>query len=279
MPLVNMKTLLASAEEGKYAVGAFNVANMEMVLGAVRAAQDMNSPIILQVAQGRLPYSPLAVIGPMMIAAAKNASVPVCVNFDHGKELSVIKQALELGFTSVMIDASELPLKENIAAVRAVKEMADRYGTSVEAEVGQLGTTEEGVKGEMFYSDPREVKELYESTGADAIALSIGNAHGLYKMEPKLKFELLLKTTRLVKAPLVLHGGSGISDEDFRKCIELGIRKINIATANFMAVEAGARRYSREEGHDYFRLSAEMAAGMYENVVKHIKIFKSDGKA
>lgn len=279
MPLVDLKTLLTRAEEGNYAVGAFNVSNMEMILGAVNAACDMNSPIILQVAQGRLPYSPLAVIGPMMVAAARNASVPVCVNFDHGKDISLISQALELGFTAVMIDASRLPLEENIAKVREVKALADRYGAAVEAEVGQLGTTEEGVCGEMFYSDPAEVKKLYESTGVDAVALSIGNAHGLYKREPRLKFELLSETARLVKVPLVLHGGSGISEEDFRRCIRLGIRKINIATANFMAVEAGAREYAREEGHDYFKLSAAMADGMYGSAARHIKIFGSDGKA
>lgn len=279
MPLVDLKTLLTRAEEGDYAVGAFNVSNMEMILGAVKAAQDMNSPIILQVAQSRLPYSPLPIIGPMMVAAAKNASVPICVNFDHGKDISLLSQALELCFTSVMIDASQLPLEENIAKVRKVKAMADRYGASVEAEVGQLGTTEEGVFGEMFYSDPAEVRQLYEGTGVDAVALSIGNAHGLYKREPKLKFELLSETNRLVNVPLVLHGGSGISEEDFRRCIRLGIRKINIATANFMAVEAKAREYAKGENRDYFKLSTAMADGMYENVARHIKIFESDGKA
>jgi fructose-bisphosphate aldolase class II len=280
VPLVNMKTLLADAEKENYAVGAFNVANMEMILGAVRAAQDTNSPAILQIAQVRLPYSPLSLIGPMMIAAAKNASVPIAVHFDHGKDISTIRQALELGFTSVMIDASELLLSENIAVVRLVKKMAEQYGASLEAEVGQIGGTEDGSgESEMYYSNPHEVKELYESTGADAIALSIGNAHGLYKKEPKLKFELLTRTTRLVKVPLVLHGGTGISEEAFKRCIGLGIRKINIATASFMAVEAGARRYAKEKKRDYFTLSSEMEAGMYENVVSHINIFGSNGKA
>lgn len=275
-----MKTLLADAEKENYAVGAFNVANMEMILGAVRAAQDMNSPAILQIAQVRLPYSPLSLIGPMMIAAAKDASVPIAVHFDHGKDITAIRQALELGFTSVMIDASQLPLGENIAVVRLVKKMAEQYDASLEAEVGQIGGTEGGSgENEMYFSDPLEVRELYESTGVDAVALSIGNAHGLYKKEPKLKFELLTRTTRLVKVPLVLHGGTGISEEDFKRCIGLGIRKINIATASFMAVEAGARRYAEEKKRDYFALSSEMAAGMYENVASHINIFGSSGRA
>jgi fructose-bisphosphate aldolase class II len=275
-----MKSLLEGAVQENYAVGAFNVANMEMILGAVRAAEETNSPIILQIAQVRLPYSPLDIIGPMMIAAAKKATVPIAVHFDHGKDSSVIMQALKLGFTSVMIDASHLPIEENIEIVHKVKAMADEYGASIEAEVGQIGGSEGGTEDNgMFYSNPLEVKRLYDSTKVDAIALSIGNAHGLYKMEPKLKFDLLTETTRLVEVPLVLHGGTGICDEDFKHSIALGIRKINIATANFLAVEEEARKYCSGEKRDYFKLSSEMEAGMYQNVVKHIRVFGSSGKA
>ncbi|WMJ90595.1 class II fructose-bisphosphate aldolase [Anaerocolumna sp. MB42-C2] len=279
MSLVDMKSLLLKAEEGNYGVGAFSVGNMEMIMGAVKAAEESKSPAILQIAQVRLPYSPLPLIGPMMIAAAKNASVPIAVHFDHGTDIAAIKEALKLGFTSVMIDASHLPIKENIKIVKEVKNMADSYGASVEAEVGQLGKSEDGSKDTgMFYSNPEEVKDLYECTMVDAIALSIGNAHGLYTKEPKLNFDILSETRKLVSVPLVLHGGSGISAEDFRKCIEYGIRKVNIATASFMAVEEGARRYSSGEKRDYFKLSSEMVTGMYKNVKEHINIFKSNGK-
>lgn len=280
MSLVDMKSLLEKAERGNYGIGAFSVGNMEMILGAVKAAEECNSPAILQIAQARLPFSPLPLIGPMMLAAAENASVPIAVHFDHGTDPEVIKEALELGFTSVMIDASHLSLEENIRAVKKVKAMADHYGASVEAEVGQLGKSEDGTADTgMFYSNPAQVKELYDSTGVDAVALSIGNAHGLYTQEPKLNFNILSDTRSLVSVPLVLHGGSGISGADFKKCIAYGIRKVNIATASFMAVEAEARKYAGEGKRDYFRLSAGMVSGMSRNVKEHINIFGSDGKA
>jgi len=275
-----MKSLLLKAEQGNYGIGAFSVGNMEMIMGAVKAAEECESPIILQIAQVRLPYSPLYLIGPMMLAAARNASVPIAVHFDHGMDVAVIKEALELGFTSVMIDASHLAFSENIKIVKTVKEMADSYGASVEAEVGQLGKSEDGTENKgMFYSNPLEVKELYESTEVDAVALSIGNAHGLYTREPKLDFAILSDTRKLVSVPLVLHGGSGISAEDFRKCIACGIRKVNIATANFMAVEEEARIYSGGEKRDYFKLSSHMVSGMCNNVKEHINIFNSNKKA
>ena len=280
MALVPMKELLEAAEQGNYSVGAFSVANMEMILGAVRAAEELKSPMILQVAQVRLPYSPLAIIAPLMVAAAKKASVPVAVHLDHGKTIDCIEEALELGFTSVMIDASDKPIEENVRLTKQVKELADRYGATVEAEVGQIGVSEDGTKdGERIYSDPQEVKKLKEETGVDAIALSIGNAHGLYKDEPKLNFNVLEKSRELTEMPLVLHGGTGISEEDFKRCIEGGIRKINVATGTFMAVEQAAREYAKEEKRDYFRLSAHMAELAYENVKNHIRIFGSEGRA
>lgn len=280
MSLVDMKSLLTKAKQGNYGIGAFSVGNMEMILGAVKAAEESHSPAILQIAQARLPYSPLKLIGPMMVAAAKNASVPIAVHFDHGTDTAVIQQALELGFTSVMIDASHLKLSENIRMVKQVKDMADQYEASVEAEVGQLGKSEDGSEDSgMFYSNPNEVKELYESTGVDAIALSIGNAHGLYTQKPKLNFNILADTGKLVSVPLVLHGGSGISAQDFKKCIQYGIRKVNIATASFMAVETAARKYAAEEKKDYFKLSAEMVNSVCQNVKEHIEIFGSDNKA
>ena len=281
MSLVSMKELLLAAEKGKYGVGAFSVANMEMVLGAVSAAEELCSPMILQVPQVRLPYSPLPIFAPLLLAAANNAKVPVAVHFDHGTELSCIEQALQLGFTSVMIDASKYSIEENIRLTRQVKAMADKHGAAVEAEVGQLGSTEDGkADGEAMYSDPKEVRRLYEETGVDAIALSIGNAHGLYKKEPKLNFEILQASKELVAVPLVLHGGSGISDEDFRNCIRHGIRKINVATATFLAVEQAARDYVTHAQHpDYFLLSETMRLGAYENVKRHMLVFGSDGKA
>lgn len=281
MSLVSMKGLLSDAQEGGYAVGAFSVANMEMVLGAIKAAEELNSPLILQVAQVRLPYSPLPIFAPVLLAAAEQASVPVAVHFDHGLDIPHIEQALKLGFTSVMIDASKAPMEENIALTAKVMKLASAYGAAVEAEVGQLGSAEDGsVEGDKIYSDPKEVQRLYEETGVDVIALSIGNAHGLYKKEPRLNFEILRQSNSLVPVPLALHGGSGICEEDFKKCIRGGIHKINVATASFLAVENAAREYSRTvEKSDYFTLSRRMMLGAYENIKRHMLIFESDQKA
>lgn len=280
MSLVNMKELLLKAQKEHYGVGAFSVADMEMIMGVIKAAEERKSPAILQIAQVRLPYSPLSFIGPMMISAAEHASVPIAVHFDHGLDYEVIKEALDIGFTSVMIDASQLPIDKNIETVIKVIELAKKYGAAVEAEVGQLAGSEDGsTEQQMYYSNPLEVKELYEKTGVDAIALSIGNAHGLYKSEPKLNFKILEESRKLVPVPLVLHGGSGISDDDFRACIKGGIHKVNIATANFLATEAGARKYCSGEKRDYFALSHSMMSGMYENVVRHMDVFGSAGKA
>ena len=281
MALVKMKELLDNAEKGGYAVGAFSVANMEMILGAVRAAEELDSPMILQVAQVRLPYSPLGIIIPMMVAAAKSCKVPVAVHLDHGTDLSCIAGALSYGATSVMIDASSKPIEENIHISQEVRVLADRYGATVEAEVGVLGKAEDGTdNAKTIYSDPEEVKRLHDEAGVDAIALSIGNAHGFYTEEPKLEFSVLKKAREITGGmPLVLHGGSGISDEDFRRCISGGIRKINVATATFSAVEAAARAYASGDKKNYFALSAAMANAAYENVKRHMLVFGSDGKA
>ncbi len=277
MSIVPMKDLLLKAEKEGYGVGAFSVANMEMILGAVKAAEELKVPMILQIAQVRLPYSPLDKIAPMMVAAAKNASVPVAVHFDHGLDVNKIHEALELGFTSVMIDASKLPIGENIKITSEVRKLADKYGASVEAEVGQLGVSEDGTgDSSKIHSDPSEVKRLYEETGVDAIALSIGNQHGFYKAAPKLNFDILDEANSLVPVPLVLHGGSGICDADFRKCIEHGITKINVATATFCAVKDAAADYLKQDNTDYFSMSDAMMKGAYENIKRHMKVFSMD---
>lgn len=280
MPLVCMKELLEDARRGGYAVGSFSVGNMEMILGVIRAAEEMRSPAILQIAEVRLPYSPLALIGPMMVAAAREAKVPVAVHFDHGTTLPAITQALDLGFTSVMFDGSKLPLKENISGTLAVKELAGRYHAAVEAEIGQVGGSEDGKASAAVCSDPKEAQQFYQATQADALAIAIGNAHGNYHGEPQLHFDVLDEIRQLVPAPLVLHGGSGISAEGFRRCIRGGVCKINIATASFSALEREAReRYPHSGEPSYFRLSAAMADAVKACVKEHIEIFMSDGKA
>lgn len=280
MPLVKTKELLLKADQGNYAVGAFNVSNMEMIIGAIKAAEELKSPIILQVAEGRLEYAPLELIGPMMVAAAKNAKVDVAVNFDHGMTLENIKIALDLGFTSVMIDGSKLPLEKNIELTQSIIKEAKKFGASVEAEVGRVGGCEYNSKAvSILYTDVEEAKRFVKETEVDTLAVSIGNAHGVYKGDPKLNFEVLKNIYKDIEIPLVLHGGTGITPDDFRKCSKTGIRKINIATATFNSVDKQAEElYKNEKETNYFKLNSAQVKGAYDNVYKHIKIFGSENK-
>ena len=281
MALANMIDILKKADEGNYAVGAFNVANMEMIMGAIKAAEDLSSPIIIQVAEGRLEYSPLDLIGPMMIVAAKKAKVDVVVNLDHGSKMENIKKALELGFTSVMIDGSKLPLEKNIELTKNVIEEANKYGVPVEAEVGRVGGSEDSSKAvSILYTDIEDAKKFVKETNVSTLAVAIGNAHGIYQGEPNLNFEVLENINEEIEIPLVLHGGSGITEEDFRKCARTGIRKINIATSTFNSVNNEAKNLYKEDiDTNYFKLNSAQIKGAYDNVYKYIKIFGSENKA
>ena len=276
MSLVTMQELLDDAEQNGRAVGAFSVGNMEMVMGAVRAAEELRTPIILQIAEVRLPNSPLHLMGPMMLAAAKNASVDIAVHLDHGLRPETVHKALELGFTSVMFDGSQLPLQENIDIVKNVVNLAGDYGATVEAELGVVGGNEgEGKAHQILCTDPDDAVRFCDETGVDALAVAIGNAHGNYPRLPELRFDVLEAIHKAVSVPLVLHGGTGITPEMFRKCIQLGVRKINIATASFDALARSAKAYCDEKdgAPNYFELSGCEAEGVYENVKRHIEIF------
>lgn len=280
MPLVNMKELLLKAKQGNYAIGAFNVANMEMIKGAIKAAEDLNSPIIIQVAEGRLEYSPLDLIGPMMVEAAKQSKVNVAVNFDHGQTLENIKRALELGFTSVMIDGSKLSLEDNIKLTKQVVYEAKKYGASVEAEVGRVGGSEDDSEYlSILYTKEEDAKEFVKQTGVDILAVAIGNAHGVYTGDPKLNFEVLENINKSIDIPLVLHGGTGITEDDFRRCAKTGIKKINIATSTFNSVDRSVKEFYRDnKDTNYFKMNKAQVNGAYNNVYKHIKIFGSENE-
>ena len=279
--LVNMRDLLHNAQKGNYAVGSFSVANMEMALGVLKAAEELNAPVILQIAEVRLKQSPLELIGPLMVAAAKNAKTPVAVHFDHGKTKEKISQALELGFTSVMFDGSHLPLEENISQTLDIIKAARKHGAAVEAEIGCVGGSEDGSEDiAINCTKPEDAVRFAKETGVDALAIAIGNAHGNYKSTPKLRFDILEECARLVSAPLVLHGGTGISPEDFIKCSKTGIKKINIATATFDSVENSVHTcYNENKIKGYYDLQAAEVAGAYENAKRHILIFGTDNKA
>lgn len=275
MALVKMKQLLEQAARENRGCGAFSVGNMEMVKGAVRAAEELNTPIILQIAEVRLKHSPLHLMGPMMVQAAREAKVDVAVHLDHGLTIGTVERALELGFTSVMLDASTLPFEENIARTRRVVELAARYGATVEAELGLVGGSEDGASDHgIRCTDPEDARVFAERTGIDALAVAIGNAHGNYPVAPRLAFDVLEEIHRRVAVPLVLHGGSGIADEDFQRAISLGVRKVNIATASFNCLTKRAEEYLATPGkHNFFDLNLAMEQGVYENVRRHIQVF------
>lgn len=277
MALVVMKELLLRAEKEDFAVGAFSVGNMEMVMGAVRAAEEKNTPIILQIAEKRLKNSPLELMAPMMISAAKNAGVDIAVHLDHGLTEECVKQALAYGFTSVMLDLSLLPPEENIRRTKEIVALAEEKGATVEAELGVVGGNEgDTAEHKITCTDPEVAKRFCEETGIDCLAVAIGNAHGNYPVLPELRFDVLEEIHKKVDIPLVLHGGTGITAEMFRRGISLGIRKINIATASFDNSALFARNYCAEnEKADWFALSAQMTQGVYENVAKHIDIFNN----
>lgn len=279
--LVNMKELLKDAQDGNYAVGSFSVANMEMVLGVLKAARELSAPVILQIAEVRLKQSPLEIIGPLMVVAAENADTPVAVHFDHGKTEEKIKQALDLGFTSVMFDGSHLPLDENIATTKRIIDIAGKYNASVEAEIGCVGGSEDGSEDiAINCTKPQDAVRFEAETGVDALAIAIGNAHGNYKDVPKLRFDILQKVNEMTNTPLVLHGGTGISPDDFVKCSKNGIKKINIATATFDCVEQSVRQaYEQDAINGYYDLHLAEIDGAYQNAKKHIMIFGSNNKA
>ncbi|MBQ4074771.1 MAG: ketose-bisphosphate aldolase [Clostridia bacterium] len=270
MPLANMRDLLSQAKEKGCAVGAFSVSSLDMIGGVIAAAEEKNAPVILQVAQCRLPSSPLHLIGPAMLSAAKAACVPVAVHLDHGLTLPCIRDALEMGFTSVMIDGSSLPMEENIALTRQVMALASPFHAAVEAEIGRVGKTESGQDAPAQCASPEDAILFAKESHVDALAVAIGNAHGVYSGAPRLHFDILEEIRKYCAVPLVLHGGTGISEEDFRRCIALGMHKINIATATFQAVCHAAQGAS-----DYFAMSGSMTRAAKEVALRHIDIFNS----
>ena len=273
--LVNMNDVLYPAKKGKYAVGLFNAVNLELARGIIAAAESSQSPVIMGTAEVLLPYGPLEEVSYYLIPMAKKANVPVVIHLDHGLTFETVDKALELGFTSVMLDASTLPFEENIARVKAVVEKARKYGATVEAELGLVGGSEDGSCDHgIRCTVPDDAVVYARVTGIDALAVAIGNAHGNYPVAPTLAFDVLEKIHERVDIPLVLHGGSGITDKDFQKAISLGIRKVNIATASFNSLTAHVEKYMEStDKHNFFDLNEAMVQGTYENVKKHILVF------
>lgn len=228
--LVTLNEILALAKKENCAVGAFNTPNLECITAVLHAAEELNVPVILSHAELHEPVAPLTVIGPVMVEAAKKAKVPVCVHLDHCETLDYMAVALEIGFTGVMYDGSVLPYEENVANTKLAVAMAPKYGASVEAEIGQLASREGGEEenaGGPVYTDPDLAVKFCAETGIDALAPSFGTAHGIYKSKPVLDLDRVKVIAEKTGLPLVMHGGSGVSDEDYRTAIQNGIRKIN----------------------------------------------------
>ncbi len=284
MPLVTVKQLLEDAEKGKYAVGAFNCNNMEIIQAIVSAAEKENAPVIVQASQGAIKYAGLEYITALTKLAADNTSVPVALHLDHGTSFEQCIRCIRNGFTSVMIDGSAFPLEENIALTKKVAEVAKAVGVSLEAELGKIGGTEDDITvsdREATFTDPLEAKHFVEATGVDALAIAIGTAHGQYKGEPKLDFDRLKEIYSLIDVPIVLHGSSGVPDEAIRKAVELGVRKVNIDTNLREAFVLKAKEIMQEKPKeiDPRKILGPAREAMSEVIREKIRLFGSSNKA
>lgn len=271
--IVTLKNILKIAEAKKCAIGAFNTPNFESIKAVIGAAEELNQPVIIMHAQvhEEMGLCKMDEIAPIMLFMADRANVPVCVHLDHGTDLDYVKKGLELGFTSVMYDGSTLPDAINFANTTITVEMAQKTGASVEAEIGSMGARESGTEGgESIYTTPEAAKKFSVETGIDALACAFGTAHGIYLKEPKLDFERLGEINKVTNVPIVMHGGSGVSHEDYEKVIALGVRKINYYT--YMA-KAGGEAVSDKTYGQFHDASNDAIAAMKVDVKKAMRVF------
>lgn len=277
--LVNLNEVLKKAQKGKYAVGLFNTTDTDILQAVIEAVEESNSPVILGTAEVLLPYGELKLIAPSVIAAAKRAKVPVVVHYDHGLTFDRCIEALKLGFSSIMFDGSAKPYEQNIAETREMVKIAHAFGATVEGEIGHVGEAakEDNLLTDM-YTTPEEAKAYLEATGVDALAVAIGSAHGVYKKKPMLNIERLKEISGAVKVPLVLHGGSGLSDDDFKNTIRNGIAKVNIFTDLCLAGER-AMKDGEEKKLGYLE-TRNLKVEYIKEAVKHkMALFGSVNKA
>ena len=277
--LVTLSEILKDANERHYAVGAFNCLSQENVMGALEAAEELRSPIILQLAEVQFPEAPMEMMAPLYLEAARRSTVPVCVHLDHGQSLETCVRAIRLGFTSVMFDGAALPFDENVAASREVTRIAKAAGVDVEAELGKVGNS--GVDTADVFTDVDEAVRFVGSTGIDALAVAIGNLHGHYVHTPQLNIQRLIEIHEACdRLPLVLHGGSGTSEADFKACIHNGICKINVATAIQRGImKRIGERLSQKPDEEYVPLKQVMIDASREVVAAHMRLFESEGRA
>ncbi len=279
--LVGLKEILKEGKARGIAVGNFNTPNLEALLAVLDAAEELDVPVIIAHAQCHEEYAPIDKIGPVMVELAKRAKVSVCVHLDHGEDFEYCKRAIALGFTSIMIDCSTLPYEENVRVTKLVTDYAHAHGTDVEAELGAL-PAREGGEGEAaadptkLYTVPSLVPDFLEKTGVDALAIAFGTAHGIYKSTPILNMDIITEVKKLTDLPLVMHGGSGISDEQYREVIKRGIGKINYYS--YMSYDGydEAKKTVGEKDADFFHVLAKnVETRMKKNVLKTLKVFSN----
>lgn len=271
--LVTLKEILKIADEKGIAIGSFNAVSMPYVQAIIAAAEELDQPVILMHAQvhEEMGLCKMDEVAPMMLWFAQRAKVPVCVHLDHGTDLDYVKHGLELGFTSVMYDGSNLPTDENVANTKIAVEMAKKTGASVEAEIGSMGAREGGEgAAASVYTDPKQAADFVNETGIDALACAFGTAHGFYATAPKLDMERLSAIYDNISVPIVMHGGSGVSEDDYREVIRRGVRKVNYYT--YMA-KAGAAAVSGKEYTQFHDVLVDATAAMKENVLAAMKVF------
>lgn len=276
--LVGLKSVLEDGKKRNIAIGSFNTPNLECLLAVLGAAETLNVPVIIAHAQCHESVSPLDKIGRVMVTLAESAKVPVCVHLDHGEDFAYCRRAVDLGFTSVMIDYSTLPYEENVKGTKEVVDYAHAHGVDVEAELGALpqreGGGESAAKPEDLYTKPALVPDYLARTGIDALAIAFGTAHGIYKTKPVLNMDIITEVRKRTDIPLVMHGGSGISHDEYREVIKRGINKINyysyMAYAGYDAAKVAAEKKSADFFHN-MALCAQNA--MEANVLATLKVF------
>lgn len=283
--LVTLNELMNIAEEKEIAIGSFNTPNLEALQAVIGAAEELDLPVICMFAECHDPWISIDVIGPIMVEAAKKAKVPVCVHLDHGETLEYVERCVELGFTGIMYDGSVLPYEENLANSKKAVELAARTGASVEVELGTMGRRESGAGDNTgaddetkIYTDPDLAAEFVKETGTDLLACSFGTTHGIYLEEPKLDFDVVRNVREKTGGiPVVMHGGSGVSPEDYRNAVRAGVRKINYFTYMDKAGGAAAAKVAANtsESDPLFFSTVSMAArdAMKENVKAAMKLF------
>lgn len=274
--LVNLKEILKYAEDNKCAVGMFNATGLDSIKAIIEAAEELNTPVILAHAEVHNIYNDISLIGPIMLDVAKRAKVKVCVHLDHGTSLEMIKKAIEIGFTSIMIDASSLEFEDNIKLTKKVVSMCHPLNISVEGEIGRIKSLDDTSDNEYYYTKASEAEIFVKETGVDALAIAFGTQHGFYKEKPELKIDVIKDVKKVVNIPLVMHGGSGLSEEQFKKCIDAGIRKINYYSYMSKAGYDAAKKVIESNKTNYMH-DVEYASykAMKEDLLKTIKIFNN----